>query len=562
VQFQLNRGLAPLTKAISFKYATWDIEANNWWDLVLLGLWDGSNYYHFRTVEEFFEFLFQSKYNGWRFFAHFGGRYDFNFIFDFIRKWNGKIACSFICSGSLVIQMTLRYRSVTIKLCDSYRLFYMPASSDVSKTDNKSGLRALGLVFDVQHKKTELDFSNIQYNHETIQYNETDCRCLYEVMERFFEETGIMSETFATHALRIWRKEFLKETIWKPREAVLEFIRQSYHGGRVEVFKRGSNLLWAYDVNSMYPYVMQFPVPVRYIGQAKHLSDEDYGFVEATVHTPEDYVPCLPVRMEKLYFPCGTYRGVWTSEELREAERRGTRIQKIHHAHYFETQTIFAEYVQKLYALKKSAKSEATRLISKGLLNALYGKFGQNPTKKIYVLERNAPEGSYPIMEPSGYPSGFAYYERTSHSAYLLPHLASAVTSKARIHLLSRLDADAYYCDTDSVFTSTWYPASKELGEWGELGQGEAYFVQPKLYKWKGTWKSKGLNKEQSIDDFVAGSPNMVRRARSIKEALRDGTPACGHVETAKYLRETRPKRAWVNDEDTRPWNVTELEKK
>ena len=328
----------------------------------------------------------------------------------------------------------------------------------------------------------------------------------------------------------------------------------------MEVFKHTSDMLFAYDVNSMYPYVMQFPVPVRYLGQAKKLKDKYYGFVEATVTTPDIYMPCLPVHLEKLYFPVGRIRNVWTMEELREAETRGAVIERIHQAYYFEAESLFSEYVQKLYALKKTAKSEATRLISKGLLNALYGKFGQNPTKKIYCLERNAPSGAYPIMDPDGYPSGFAYYERTSRSAYLLPHLACAVTSKSRLHLLSRLDDSTYYCDTDSVFTSRWFPTSKELGEWGDLGQGEATFIQPKLYKWKGTWKSKGLNKEQNIDDFIAGNPNMVRRARSIKEALRDGVPACEHVETAKYLRETRPKRAWIGDNETRPWNVSELE--
>src|SRR6516162_7771733 len=168
--FQLNRGLEPLTNPQHFRFATWDIEAHNWWELLLIGIWDGSAYNHFRTVGEFLDFILQTKYNGWRFFAHFGGRYDFNFIFDFIRKWNARIDCSFYCSGSLVIQMSLRYKKTTIKLCDSYRLFYMPANSDVSKTDNKSGLRALGQVFDVRHQKTELDFTEVKYNLETIRY--------------------------------------------------------------------------------------------------------------------------------------------------------------------------------------------------------------------------------------------------------------------------------------------------------------------------------------------------------------------------------------------------------
>jgi hypothetical protein len=558
--FQLNRGLGPLHNPPTFKYATWDIEANNWWDLVVIGLWDGSSYYHFKKIDDFIEFILQSKYNGWRFFAHFGGRYDFNFLFDFIRRWNRKIDCSFYCSGSLVIKMTIRYNRQTIHLCDSFRLFYMPASSDVARTDNKSGLRALGKVFNVAHQKTELDFSNIQYNRETLDYNETDCRCLYEVMDAFFQQTGIMSETFASHALRIWRKDFLKTILWKPPENVLGFARKSYHGGRVEIFKRQSNSLRAYDVNSMYPYVMRQPIPTQFVGESRTWMDRYYGFVDATVKVPDDYVPCLPVHLEKLYFPCGTVRGIWTSEELEIAEKRGSKIQKIHIGYWFQTETIFAEYVSKLYDLKKNATAEATRLIAKGLLNALYGKFGQNPNKKVYCLERNAPSGAYPIMDPDGYPSGFAYYERVTNNAYLLPHLASAVTSKARLHLLTRLGADSYYCDTDSVFTDKLYPTSKELGDWGELGQGEALFIQPKLYRWKGSWKSKGLNKTQNIDDFIAGSPNTVNRARSIKEALRDGTPACAHVTVEKYLRETRPKRAWIDKEETRPWDLKELE--
>jgi hypothetical protein len=559
--FKLNRGLEPLVKPQHFHFATWDVEANNWWELLIIGIWDGYAYNHFRSVGEFLDFILQTKYNGWRFFAHFGGRYDFNFIFDYIREnlHRKQIDVRFYCSGSLVIRMSLQYRSIHVHLCDSYRLFYMPESNSVTKTDNKAGLRDLTNAFDVRHKKSELDFQTMKYNRETLEYNENDCRGLYEVIERFFVETGVMSETFATHALRVWRKDFLHQTIWKPPGSILEFIRGSYHGGRVEIFKRGSSGLYAYDVNSMYPFVMLSPMPIQFIGRSLRFNDRYFGFIEATVYTPEHYVPVLPVHLEKLYFPVGDIRGVWTTEELRAAEENGATILKIHTGYYFETAPIFSEYVQKLYHLKKTAASTAVRLIAKGLLNSLYGKFGQNPTKKIYVSERVAPSGSYPIINPDGSPSGFAYYERTSHSAYLLPHLSSAVTSKARLHLFTKLDAHSYYCDTDSVFTDVIQPVSKELGEWGEVGHGEAFFIQPKLYKFKGVWKSKGLNREQSIDDFIAGSPNTIRRARSIKEAMRDGTPACSHVETEKYLRESRPKRAWIGD-DTRPWNIKELE--
>lgn len=560
--FELNRGLEPLVTVPRFKFGTWDVEAEDWWTLQLIGVFDGKDYFHFQNVPDFLNFIMQTRFDNWRFFAHFGGRYDLNFIFDYLRT-RTDVEVSFYCSGSMVIQLTIRRRGTVVKLCDSYRLFYMPANASDIRTDNKTGLRSLGIAFDVKHKKGEIDFeSGIKYGKALIEYNELDCRCLWEVIERFFEETGVFSETFATHALRVWRKDFLKETIWKPAPVVLDAARSSYHGGRVEVFKQQHSSLTAYDVNSMYPHVMRDPMPVDYIGESKKLKDNNhYGFVDALVYVPEIYVPTLPVRMDKLYFPCGDIRGTWTTEELRNAERYGCKIQKVFKVYYFHTREIFREYVLKLYELKKTA-TEPTRTIAKGLLNALYGKFGQNPTKKIYCTENAAPPGSWVILEPSGNPSGFCYYERTSNAAYLLPHLASAVTSKARLVLRAKLDEHSYYCDTDSVFTDTPMDVSKELGDWSEVGTGEALFIQPKLYKFRGVWKSKGLNREQSIDDFISGKTNSSRRTISIREALRSGVKASQHVTTQKVLRETKPKRQWIaNHTDTRPWNIKEISK-
>lgn len=543
MKFELNRGLEPLLSIKKFRFATWDVEAADWWNLKLIGMFDGDAYYHFRNVPNFLDFILQHKYRDWRFFAHFGGRYDLNFIFDYVRT-REDVAVSFYCSGSMVVQMTLRRKDSTVKLCDSFRLF-------------QASLRDIGRAFNVEHQKTGIDFGNIEYGKELIEYNEQDCRCLYEVIERFYEETGVYSETFATHALRVFRKDFLKETIWKPREEITEFCRKGYHGGRVEVFKRESSRLKAFDVNSMYPYVMQFGLPVRFVGESRKLSDKFYGFVRAKVEIPEHYVPVLPVRLEKLFFPCGKIEAIWTVEELIAAEAAGAKIQKIEKAYYFETSPVFRDYVLKLYALKKNA-GEPTRTIAKLLMNSLYGKFGQNPTKKVFSLERNAPHGAMPILNPDGTPSGFCFHERTSSAAYLLPHLAAAVTSKARLTLLGRLDDRVYYCDTDSVFTDSDIPIGKELGEWGFVGEGSATFIQPKLYKFNGTWKAKGLNRDQSIDDFVAGNANTYKRSMSIKEALRSGQAACQHVDIVKILRETRPKRAWLGN-DTRPWNVGEL---
>lgn len=544
----LNIALKPLTTPTHFKYGTWDIEATDWWNLEVIGCWDGEDYYYFRDPEGFLNHILQWKYRHWRWFAHFGGRYDFNFIFDLVRKrkdWK----VSFYCSGSMVLGMDIRKGDCHAKLCDSFRL--LPAA-----------LRDLTMCFNVDHKKTSIDFSNMTFNREMLEYNENDCRGLYEVIEMFFEQTGMMSETFASHSLRVWRKDFLKENLWKPHDGILDFVRRAYHGGRVEVFQRQHENLKCYDVNSMYPYVMQMDLPMQYIGESRTLRDDLYGFVHAEIDVPEQYMPMLPIQREKLFFPTGRLRAVWTAEELHAAETFGCKIQKIFRAVYFRTSDVFREFIGKLYRTKKEA-DEPQRTIAKYLMNSFYGKFGQNPVKKVYVTEANAPARSMPIINTeTGQSTGFAYYERHSNAAHLLPHLSAAVTSKARLHLLSQLTERVFYCDTDSVFTPDTLPISKDCGDWSYVGEGACHFYQPKLYKFRGIWKSKGLDKTQSIDAYVQGDINRVIRRKSVKEALRDGSQACMDVTIEKRLRESRPKRAWLADgQQTRPWTIEELEK-
>lgn len=545
----INTALAPLTTPSTFQYGTWDIEAEAWWDLQVIGCYDGTDYFWFRNVPEFLDHILRWKYRHWRWFAHFGGRYDLNFIYDYLRE-RKDVKVSFYCSGSMVMAMDIRKGDCHARLCDSFRL--LPSS-----------LRSLTVSFGVKHQKTNYDFSQMHFCKELLEYNEQDCRGLYEVLTQFFEQTGMMSETFASHSLKVWRKDFLKEKIWKPHDDVTEFVRGSYHGGRVEVFKRQSPNLLCYDVNSMYPFVMRAELPVQYVAESRLLKDDYFGFVDCEIMVPDCYIPILPVRREKLYFPIGRIRGTWTNEELMVAENFGCRIQKIYKAVYFRTSAILKEFVTKLYEVKKHAE-EPARTIAKYLLNSFYGKFGQNPIKKVYVSEYDAPQGATPIMNPDGRPSGFAYYERTSNAAYLLPHISSAVTSKARLHLLTRLNDNIYYCDTDSVFTPDPVITGDNIGEWSLVGEGECQFYQPKLYKFKGQWKAKGLDtKTQSIDAFVNGDINTVIRRKSIKEAMRDGSQACMDVIIAKQLRDSRSKRAWLSDnQNTRPWNIKEIEKK
>jgi len=302
------------------------------------------------------------------------------------------------------------------------------------------------------------------------------------------------------------------------------------------------------------------PVPVEYKGQSTHLSDNpDYfGFVEADVTWPDVYIPALPVRLEKLYFPSGSFTGIWTNIELIHAMTLGLKIGRIRQGYWFKTDNIFEGYVRKLYEQKKNS-SGALRMIAKHLLNSLYGKFGQHPEKSVFCTEIDAPEGALPVLTPDGLPSGYAQYERTSQAAYLLPHIASSITSRARCYLSSSLNENSFYTDTDSVFTSEDMKTGKELGDWGLIGNGVGEFYQAKLYRFGGRWKAKGLNLDEDINSFVNGGTNTVTRHRSIKEAMRSGLPAKATLTITKRMANSRPKRAWDGENETRPWTYGEL---
>jgi hypothetical protein len=53
----------------------------------------------------------------------------------------------------------------------------------------------------------------------------------------------------------------------------------------------------------------------------------------------------------------------------------------------FEKEHIFSEYVDSLYGIKEKSKKDAPEyLISKMLLNSLYGRFGMNPEMELHEV--------------------------------------------------------------------------------------------------------------------------------------------------------------------------------
>ena len=503
-------------------------------------------------MKDFLNHVLRKEYRSWRLFAHFGGRFDVHYVFDWLRKNASDLPLEIYCSGSSVISLTLHLADHYFRFCDSYRL--LPKS-----------LETLTYDFDVKHKKlTGRAFTDRLYN-------EHDCRGLYEVLEMFFDEFDICSQTIASHAMRVYRTNYMPHELYQPHRDVEEFCREGYSGGRCEIYRYDRAELNHYDVNSLFPCAMLQPVPVRYLFTSKELPEDDdkrIGFYRAEVSYPERYLPILPWHSDKLYFPVGDFEGVFTSLELKKAIADGAKI-KIIDGRVFQAEAIMREYALALFEMKRKAEiagQTGRRYIAKILMNSLYGKWGQRREQKSYIVDDGRPE-AWPL------PNGLAYVLTESRSNHIMPHIAATITARARLmqwELLNR--ARNWYTDTDSLFTDSTYPVSDSLGALHYEGRGAFQAYGLKEYFFDGAYKIKGLPRSKNDDieararedfelaeKFLDGGSVPGERMRGWQESIRAGLETVARIPTIRQRLQVRDKRAASGEFDTRPWNAREL---
>jgi len=555
--------LRPRKRRDFFNYAVYDLETKgkDSTEFEMMGFFDGETYTCFRDPEKFLAHVCTPKYHKWKIFAHYGGRYDVNFLFDLIRGMHPLWLIGIVFSGSACIAFTVKIGEGRWRFTDSFRL--MPA-----------GLARLTQEFDVEHKK-------LAFDPTSPLYNEHDCRGLYEVLAKFFLLTGQRCITLAATAMSIFRHDYQSRDLPSVRDKVTDWIRLGYFGGRVETYRWDAATLNCYDVNSLYPYAMMGPLPVRYDMGTRRIPDNDdkfIGFYEADVDYPELYIPSLPYLLsesqeQKLYFPVGRFTGYFTSMELRQAICDGAGVRVIQGFQFF-AEAILRDYSLGIFKIKQDAEAagrQAIRFAAKILLNALYGKFGQRPEHETYILDPgtavlNPGDPNSPEIRPL--PKGMAYYMRGSHAAHLLPHIASAVTSRARLLMCNRLRRAGriWYTDTDSIFTSKNLPNSNEMGDLRHEGRGLFQAHGLKEYQFKGVYALKGISlrsdnpaeNDQKALDYLHGIPVTSMRMAGLKESIQRGKQAFRLTPVTKVRRRRGEKRARDGD-DTRPWNVKEL---
>lgn len=211
----------------------------------------------------------------------------------------------------------------------------------------------------------------------------------------------------------------------------VEWFRKAFFGGRTNAtkliynFKEGEEGKYS-DITSLYPTVQfydKYPKGHPKVKKENEITQEDidkiykgeyFGIFDIDIDPPKNlYHPVLPEKQEKLVFDLNRKRGVWCSNEIKEATDMGYEIIKVYEIRYWEntTKSLFKEYVKWFLKVKQEASgypdwvktdedkdlyieqykkrqgieltktriehNPGLRAIAKLCLNSLWGKFGQ-----------------------------------------------------------------------------------------------------------------------------------------------------------------------------------------
>lgn len=291
------------------------------------------------------------------------------------------------------------------------------------------------------------------------QYAMRDAEICYKMAALVRAEFNTFRTTCAGLAVRVYKRDFCHIRKFPTYNDVLnDKLRLAYHGGRTECYIRGVNdaKVNVYDVNSLYPYVMQSKQYPNICENFFHLSNVDLdkeGIAHVQVQQDCNFPPIANKMMcidglEKLVFPNGTFDTWCTYPELRALEASNSgKILKVYEAYQWQTTfNPFVEYVNTFYEKKRKADivHSPQRIMYKLCLNGLYGKFGEHGKCTFAVFKGDK------IVE-SATPA-------SKHSWYHSVVLAAYITAHARLHNWSIIKglnpSGMYYTDTDCQHTT------------------------------------------------------------------------------------------------------------
>lgn len=243
-----------------------------------------------------------------------------------------------------------------------------------------------------------------------------------------------------------------------------------------------------------------------------------YGFFEVEITTPTDLkIPIILTRVTKkgqtnTMAPLGAWKDVIFSEEMFNAMNNFGYTFKVIRGYLFEQDFIFKNYVNSLYEIKSTtSKADPMYLISKLLLNTLYGKFGMreevfftqhqivSDDELFKMIDFNMILDTTPLHEDRQLISFISDKARDidyklnnlHHNLNISIGLSAAITAYGRIHMsqFKQQDCkfDILYTDTDSIAINKPLPDnfvdSTKLGSMKlENVFKKSVYLGPKMY--------------------------------------------------------------------------------
>jgi uncharacterized protein YprB with RNaseH-like and TPR domain len=371
---------------------------------------------------------------------------------------------------------------------------------------------------------------------ETINYCVKDCISLYQIINSFkdlifklFKVNIFSSATLPSLSFRIYRTKYLKDKIIPILDQnIYEVLVNSYFGGHTDLYIPETNQKYtvaeilekikskdtgdlekvnSYDINSLYPTVMKnysYPTDILFyfkgdISLLDEYKDIIFGIFKVKVNAPNEIKhPLLPFKISgRSVYPTGNWSGWYNNLELNNAKKVGYIFEFLE-GFVFKTNDLFSDFVNDLYKIKENTpKSDPMYLISKLILNSLYGKFGINPHLPTYdfisAISFNETKNKEDIFIDwiqigDYYLVGYKNYGNRKVNANVA--IASAVTSFARIEM-SVIKNNPYiillYSDTDSAYIIGKLPDKlvdpKKLGAFKLEGSYLKFIgIGPKVY--------------------------------------------------------------------------------
>lgn len=551
------------------KYASWDIEAtidNGCFKSYAVGMAYSvsdddepiyTSFWGLDCLKDFIKFLFNEMetFDGYTFYAHNGGKFDTMLLF---RECMGVIP-EFQIVPKSCIEQNGRYISFQltdgnhkIKFLDSLCMFAGQSLDDIT---NAMKVKHRKLVDVINHDDVTLD--NYNTFTELPRYLEHDVLGLLECIQLFsenvFKATGInisQCVTSASFSKRTYRKNYcydpktgkMKHFVYYLEKEKDKFIRQTYYGGRNEVFVHNKHIekpLFYYDFTSLYPSVGTKNLPSGKPNWC-HMSNDYFknffGFCEVYVKSIRFDKKPLHARYEnnKLLFKHfdTPVKMVLFSEEIRLGMKSGIyeyNFEDCRGISFYNKSPFLKEFFEDCFRNKAQAKAEGNdvmELVYKIIANAGYGFWGLRYADREVII--TTPSNSDQLQMYFEQEKLVNFAEFGDHYSLKvvddLPmkdfnvSIASAITSYARMELWSCINDietkgyDVYYCDTDSIITDC------KLSDHSDLMD---------RYCWDGVGDALGSLKNECLAKIIKANKKSDNPVDITKQLELDGGEIC-----------------------------------